>query len=185
MYVCHLHILCCRTAELADTYVEFNALSALIQVSERLPALADPLYQQWEESGVGCVEVHELVEDVAVCTQWDYDLRQYLFDLAIRFKHRVEHLSGTWAMERAGNVFRVPVSGQGAYSERCNNITSIFKCKTLGQTHGQAPTVESCHSMPQHTECGLGFFGKKIRTKISIPSLIHCLSGMASTLMVK
>ena len=65
----------------------------------------------------------------------------------------------------------------------------------------QAPMVEACRSMPQHLflglvgggfeacrstlKIGLGFFGKKYRTKISIPSLSTHLSEMASTLVVK
>ena len=50
----------------------------------------------------------------------------------------------------------------------------------------QAPTVEACRSMPQHTENWVGvFFGKKCRTKISIPSLCSYLSEMDSAPVVK
>eukprot|EP00667_Euglena_gracilis_P000270 EG_transcript_270 len=72
----------------ADTYLEFKALSALVQAAERHPPLADHLYQLWENSGVGAPEVREILEEVAHCDQWSYDLRHLLFDLSVRFRPR-------------------------------------------------------------------------------------------------
>ena len=52
-------------------------------------------------------------------------------------------------------------------------------------TPQQAPTVETCRSMPQHTENWVGIFGGKISDKISIPSLSTHLSEVGNTLVVK
>eukprot|EP00668_Euglena_longa_P023187 GGOE01028936.1.p1 GENE.GGOE01028936.1~~GGOE01028936.1.p1 ORF type:complete len:1564 (-),score=498.96 GGOE01028936.1:365-4870(-) len=72
----------------AETYLEFKALSALVQAAERHPPLADHLYQLWETTGVGIPEVREILEEIAHCDQWSYDLRNHLFDLSVRFRPR-------------------------------------------------------------------------------------------------